>query len=175
MLADSLSASATLGPLLLLGLAATLAQQAPAPSPEVTLLQRFVGEWDAQVSFPGAPAIPGRSRMRLLEGGTWLVEDFEAEMRGAPFRGHGLFGWDAARKTWTSVWVDNMKGTLTTSTGAWDEQAGRFVLRADMGTAAAPMPARFTWAFEGKDAFTFTIAPEQEGAPAMMTIRYARR
>jgi hypothetical protein len=34
---------------------------------------------------------------------------------------------------------------------------------------------RETWRFEGQDAFTFSMAPDQEGAEAIMTIRCSRR
>jgi hypothetical protein len=175
MLSETLSLSAVFGPTLLLCLVASLAPQEAAAPAEATRVARLVGEWDAQVLVPGGPPVAGRSRVRLLKGGAWVVEDFEAEMRGAPFRGHGLFGWDRTRNQFASVWVDNMEGKLTTGSGAWDEQAGAFVLRAEIDMGAGPVRMRETWRLRGKDAFTFTMAPDQDGAEAVMTIEYARK
>ena len=176
MLPETLSAASFLGPALLLGVVASLApQEAPGTSADAERVARLVGEWDAQVAFPGGPPVAGRSRVRLLEGGTWAVEDFEAQMRGLPFRGHGLFGWDAQRGQYSSVWVDNMENKLTTGTGAWDEAAGAFVLRAQMDMGKGPVTMRETWRFQGKNAFTFTMSPDQDGAEAVMTITYTRR
>ena len=168
----------TLSPLLLpalLLLAGTLARQEPPVAAEVARLAPFAGEWDAQVSFPGAPPIAGRAHIRLLEHGSWAVEDFEAEMQGMPFRGHGLFGWDGKAGRYSSVWVDNMEGKLTLGNGAWDEKAGAFVLHADVDFGEGPQRMRETWRFEGRDAYTFTMEPDQAGAPAAMSIRYTRR
>ena len=176
MMAETLSVSAFAGPAVLLCLVASLAPQgAPGVSADAARVARFVGDWDAQVMFPGAPPVAGRSRVRLLEGGAWVVEDFEAEMQGAPFRGHGLFGWDRTRNQYASVWVDNMEGKLTTGSGAWDESAGAFVLHAEIDMGAGPVRMRETWRLRGKDAFTFTMAPDQDGAEAVMTIEYARK
>jgi len=176
MIPETMSLSAVLGPTLLLCVVASLAQQgAPGVSAEAARVARLAGEWDAQVMFPGAPPVAGRSRVRALEGGAWVVEDFEAEMQGGPFRGHGLFGWDRTRSQYASVWVDNMEGKLTTGSGAWDESAGAFVLRAEIDMGAGPVRMRETWRLRGKDAFTFTMAPDQDGAEAVMTIEYARK
>jgi len=176
MMAETLSVSAFAGPAVLLCLVASLApQEAPGVSADAARVARLVGEWDAKVMFPGGPPVAGRSHVRALQGGSWIVEDFEAEMQGAPFRGHGLLGWDRSRNQYASVWIDNMEGKLTTGSGAWDETAGAFVLRADIDMGEGPMRMRETWQLRGKDAFPFTMASDQDGAPAVMTIEYARK
>jgi hypothetical protein len=175
MIPETLSLSSAVGPTLLLCLVASLAPQEAAAPAESARLAALVGEWDGKVMFPGAPPVAGRSHVRALQGGTWIVEDFEAEMQGAPFRGHGLLGWDRSRNQYASVWVDSMEGKLTTGSGAWDEKAGALVLRAEIDMGAGPVRMRETWRLRGNDAFTFTMAPDRDGAEPVMTIEYARR
>ncbi len=175
MSSDVLPAVSTLLVPALLLVAGSLAPQEAPVAAEAARVARFAGEWDAQVLFPGAPPVAGRARIRLLEGGAFALEDFEAEMQGQPFRGHGVFGWDRARGQYASVWVDNLDSKVTLGHGAWDEAAGAFVLRAEIDLGAGPARMRETWRFEGPDAFTFSMAPDADGAEAVMTIRYARK
>src|SRR5476651_117972 len=97
--------------------------QAPQLPPELAVFQKDVGSWDAEVEFrpaPGAPAQVSRGAAvsRLIAGGKWLVTDFKNESTG--FEGHGVYGWDAGRKVYTGVWVDNMRSSLIVADGVWD-------------------------------------------------------
>jgi Protein of unknown function (DUF1579) len=174
MIPEALSVS-SIAPALLLCVVASLSSQEAGPAAEAARVARLAGEWDAQVLFPGAPPVAGHASIRLLQGGSWAVEDFDADMRGAPFRGHGLFGWDARRNHYANVWVDNMESKLNTGAGQWDEATTSFILRAEMDFGGGPVTIRETWRFAGKDAFTFTLAPDTDGAEAAMTIKYTRR
>jgi hypothetical protein len=140
-----------------------------------TNLARLAGDWSTEVVMSGAPPVAGQASLRLFEGGSWILEDFSADMGGQPFRGHGLLGWDAGQEACANVWVDSLDGKLTTGSGAWDEDQQAFVLRAEIDMGGGPAPVRETWRIEGPDALTFTMAPDQDGAAPAMTIRYRRR
>ena len=43
-----------------------------------------------------------------------------ATMMGMPFEGHGLLGYDNAKKVFENTWVDNMGSGIMKTSGAWD-------------------------------------------------------
>lgn len=95
-------------------------------SPELELLKKDVGEWDATVTVtpqPGAPpqASAGRLVGRLISGGKWLVTDFKNHTTG--FEGHGLYGYNAALKRYVGTWVDDMRSNIYVAQGDWDPSA----------------------------------------------------
>ncbi len=83
------------------------------------------GVWDAETEIrpaPGAPVIrqKGVSTNRLIGGGRWLVVEYRSE---SGFEGHGVYGWDAAKATYTGAWVDSMQTCIARSEGTWDPAA----------------------------------------------------
>ena len=87
----------------------------------VAVFQKDVGEWDADIEVrpaPGAPAIKqkGVSTNRLVSG-RWLVVDYRAD---SGFEGHGIYGWDSAKRKYTGAWVDSMQTCIARSEGTWD-------------------------------------------------------
>lgn len=95
-----------------------------AAGPELQLLGKDVGEWDATITVtPGPGAAPqestGRMVCRLISGGRWLLTDFKNHTTG--FEGHGVYGYDAARKRYVGTWVDDMRTDLHVGEGQWDD------------------------------------------------------
>ena len=98
----------------------------PATIPELALLHKDVGEWDATITViptPGAPpqASTGRLVGRLISGGRWLVTDFKNYTTG--FEGHGIYGYNAASKRYVGTWVDDMRTNIYVGEGEWDAAA----------------------------------------------------
>ncbi len=86
---------------------------APKPGPEHELLKMDVGTWDAVVELVMAPgAAPMTSKgvevNTLGCGGLCLITDFKGEAMGAPFHGHGIVTWAAAKKKYPGSWTDSM-------------------------------------------------------------------
>ncbi len=80
------------------------------------------GVWDTDSEIRFAPDAPvakqkGVYTNRRIAGGRWLIVDYAAD---SGFQGHGVYGWDAARKTYIGTWVDSMMGTIARSEGTWD-------------------------------------------------------
>jgi hypothetical protein len=109
-----------------LGLASVLtAQEFPKAGPEHDLLKMDVGTWDAEVEAFGPPGAPpagskGSETSRMTAGGRYLVTDFKSDIMGMPFEGHGIFGYDAAKKKYVGTWVDSMSGAPSTSEASYD-------------------------------------------------------
>jgi hypothetical protein len=39
-------------------------------------------------------------------GGFWLLTDFQGNMMGLDFKGHGVYGYDAEKKQYVGTWID---------------------------------------------------------------------
>jgi hypothetical protein len=155
----------------------------PKPGPEHQILKQDEGTWDATVEMlagpPGAPASTskGVETNKLTGGGLWLVTDFKSEMMGQPFEGHGVTGWDPAKKKFVGTWVDSMTTTLTTMESTYDPAAKRIT-----GWMEAPdetgKPTRTKLVTEYKDAdtrvFTMYMVNDGKETPSMR-ITYKRR
>ena len=57
-----------------------------------------------------------------LMAGRWLVTEWTSDMMGQPFEGHGVAGWDPAKKAYVSVWVDSMNTELTFAESTYDPE-----------------------------------------------------
>lgn len=98
----------------------------PTNSPELELLKKDVGDWDADVTVtptPGAPPQVSRGRLsaRLICADKWLVTDFKNHTTG--FEGHGLYGYNAAAKRYVGTWVDDTRSNIYVAQGDWDAAA----------------------------------------------------
>jgi hypothetical protein len=169
---------AALGALALAG-AATAHAQAPA-APEQEMLKSGVGTWDATVEMAtpgGAPAVSKGVETSALVGG-WLITDFKSDMEGQAFVGHGIMGFDSAKKKVVSTWVDSTMTTLTISDSTYDASAKTLTGWMD---AADPTgkPTKYKMITEWKDPDTrlFTIwSPGPDGKDwAGLKITYKRR
>jgi Protein of unknown function (DUF1579) len=88
----------------------------------LAVLHKDLGEWDVELEvtpYPGADAnrTTGVADNRLVAG-RWLVSDLTTE---SGFSGHGVYGWDPARRAYVVIWVDAMSGGIAHGTGSWDE------------------------------------------------------
>ncbi len=98
---------------------------APQPGPEHAVLKNDEGTWDATVEMmmgpPGAPPSVSKGvETNTLVGGMWLVTDFKSEMMGQPFQGHGVAGYDPAKKKYVSNWVDSMSTGFSLGESSYD-------------------------------------------------------
>jgi hypothetical protein len=97
----------------------------PKPGPEHALFKLDVGTWDAVVettTAPGAPAMKstGVEVNTMGCGGLCLITDFNGDMMGTPFLGHGIAAWDPAKKKYVGVWTDSMSTGLAMGESTYD-------------------------------------------------------
>ena len=111
--------------------ATSLAQDAampemPKPGPEQEHFKQEVGTWDVEIKSwmgPGEPTVTkGKETNRML-GEFWLISDFEGNMFGSKFSGHGVYGYDSQKKQYIGQWYDSFGSAPMSMTGKRDEQA----------------------------------------------------
>lgn len=115
--------------------------EAMTPGPEHERLAESVGEWKATVKWwmePDAePSVSESSVSRSMSlGGRVLVEEWQGDMMGQPFVGHGRTGYDNVTGKYWSTWTDNMSTGLMVFEGHYDADSGKYVYT---GSYADPM------------------------------------
>ena len=99
---------------MLLSAATTLAAQEahlPKPGPEFDVLKADVGTWDVEIKTwagPGDPTVSKGTETNRMLGDFWLVVDFQGNMMGMDFTGHGVYGYDVQKKHYIGTWIDSM-------------------------------------------------------------------
>lgn len=112
-----------------------VAQQAPPePTEAHRQLQKEVGMWEGEMKFwPNGPdsdpiTMPVTEKNVMMDTGLWLITDFES----GPFKGHGVFGYDPAKKKYVGTWVDNQTPSLSLMEGTHDEKTGETTYTSSM-------------------------------------------
>jgi hypothetical protein len=97
--------------------------QLPEAAPEMKILRHDAGTWNADIAFftPDGELKSSGMEVNRMIGDYWLVGDFEMELMGVTFRGHGTMGFDAKTKQFTGSWIDSMNPHAAHVTGTWDE------------------------------------------------------
>ena len=97
--------------------------KAGTPSEAHKRLAAMTGTWDATVRSwmgPGQPTeSKGTAEYKMILDGRFQTLDFNGTFMGKPFQGHGMNGYDNAKKKYVGVWLDNMSTgmLMTESTG----------------------------------------------------------
>jgi hypothetical protein len=144
----------------------------------LALLAEDAGSWDAEVVIrpPGGEELHqrGEAEMRLIGGGRWLVLDFRND---SGFDGHGVYGWDPARGTFQSIWVDNETTWLTVGSGSWDAVARAFTYEREAEIRGAPFRWREVTERPEADTRVFrSFVPGPDGTEhELLTVTYRRR
>jgi len=92
------------------------------------LLDRLAGTWDTVTRYwarPGDEPVEakGTSTRKWILDGRFLMEELDGGNLALPFRGVGLFGYDAFEKKYNSAWVDSMNTSITANLGTYDKAA----------------------------------------------------
>jgi len=174
-------AAACLAATLTLGLAAGAYAQGPPPpqpGPEHEILKRDVGVWDATIEM-AAPGMPPTTMIGVetstLMAGRWLVTEWESDMMGQPFEGHGITGWDPAKGAYVGVWADSMNTELSYSESTFDPETNTLT-----GWMEMPDPmggktrAKTVEEWPDENSRVIKIYPDGSDEP-FMTMTYERR
>jgi uncharacterized protein DUF1579 len=162
------------------GLARAQMPEMPKPGPEHELFKKDVGTWDATVEILMPPAPPSKATETnaLGPGGLWLLTDFKGEMMGGPFQGHGVAGWDPAKKKYVGTWVDSMSTALMITESTYDAAARTMTGTMEApGPDGRPMKMKAVTQYKDDDTRVFTMympGPDGKEAP-QMRISYKRR
>ena len=168
-------------PILLLVVAPLAGQNAPKPEAEHRHLAQSIGTWDAAIETVGTDGrlhqSKGVSVRKPGPGGFWVLDDFEGEMNGVPFTGHGAIGYDPQKKAYVQSWV-SLSPMLVVLTGSFDRTGKVLTMTGDgpsLGGAPLPMKNVTTWT--SADAMTLEVFVVLPGGQEVrtMTIRFTRR
>jgi hypothetical protein len=157
------------------------AQDMPKPGPEHQLLAAKAGTWDAVIEMAGEDGKPvtskGVSEYRVC-GGLWLIDDFNADMMGMKFHGHGATGYDPAKGKYVGTWVDSFSTSVMLLEGTYDAKKKQLTLTGT-GPGMDGKPVVHRMVTTEKDANTQVFEmfmPGPDGKETkMMTITYTRR
>lgn len=102
---------------------------APTATKEHRLLRQSVGVWEVtgKTFMPGPDGNVAEAEARGIEvnrmmpGGLWAISNFNGDMAGAPFHGHGVSGYDPQKGKYVTTWVDNYSPSVMLLEGTWDE------------------------------------------------------
>jgi hypothetical protein len=124
-------------------------QKAGTPGPEHQRLAAGAGTWKATVrSWMGSPeptVSEAKVERKMILDGRVLTDHWQGNMMGMAFVGHGMTGYDNARKKYWSTWNDNMSTGVMVAWGAWDESAKAVVFEGEVSNpmaGGAPMKVK---------------------------------
>lgn len=155
------------------------------PSPAHAMLKKDLGIWDAEVKtwMPGVeePQVTAGTETNRMLGGLWLLTDFRTEFAGQPYRGHGVYGYDEAKKKYIGTWVDSMASSMMAMEGTYDEAKEELVMRGESVDPASNTTIKLknvaVHNADGTRDFTMYMErAEAGGEPVkMMEIHYKKR
>ncbi len=159
------------------GTAVSWAQELPKPGPEHAKLQEFVGSWDAVMEMAGQKT-KATANYKSICGGMWLASDFEGDLGGIKFQGHGVDGYNQHKKKYVGMWVDSMSSAPLHMEGDYDPKSKLVVMSGEsVGPDGKPQKFKATTEHKDKDHFTFKMYMVQPDGKEELafTIAYTRR
>jgi len=103
------------------------------PQREHEWLKPFEGDWEVTSKFTkeGEKTMEskGTETAHLKLGGFWLFFDHKGQHEGKPFEGHGMIGYDPAKRKYVGVWVDSLSPHWTPFEGEADAAGKALTLR----------------------------------------------
>lgn len=158
--------------------AATLRQGPTQPDQMHAWLQSHVGMWDAKIESEMMGEAAGTWEVKPGPGGLWTVGEFKGDMMGMPFHGMEFMGYDPAKSTFSSYWIDSMGPTCSKLEGKYDEAKKTLTMRGMVpGMDGTPAEATHLWTYPDNDHMRFEMKGKGPDGSEMthMTIHYTRR
>ena len=144
----------------------------PMPGPELDVLKADVGTWDVEIKAwagPGEPTVTkGKETNRML-GGFWLLTDFEGNMFGLDFQGHGMYSYDAEKKHYVGSWVDSLSPSKMDMIGKHDK-VNKTLTFEGMASGADGTPTKHVLKTTYKDDGTRTMTMHMQAGDDMLKL-----
>jgi hypothetical protein len=153
------------------------AQEFPKPGPEHEKLKELAGNWDAVMDMQGQKS-KATATYKSICGGMWLQSDFEGDLGGIKFQGHGLDGFDQQKKKYVGVWTDSMSSAPMHYEGNYDSASKLLVMTGEsLGPDGKPQKFKNTTEQKDKDHFTFKMYMIDDAGKEQLafSIDYTRR
>lgn len=167
--------------LLSLALTLSLTAQTPEPAPEHYKLTTHLGVWDAEIELledGKTTKSKGTSTRKQPLGSFWLVNQFQAEIKGQSVRGLGTMGYDPVKKKYVATWHDSMSPSLMVTEGNFDK-SGKVLTMSGLapGDSGRPVTHRLITTIQNNNTHVFEMfAPGPDNKDRkVMKIVYKRR
>ena len=153
------------------------------PCKEHKLLDRMAGRWGTVSTYWKAPGDPpveskGTAERKWILDGRFMMEELDGGVLAMPFRGVGLYGFDAFEKKYTSAWLDTTSTAICTYLGAYDEKKDLVEFVGDYGDpwTGEKKRIRGVTRFMGRDkhALELYLPKEGGGEHKLLEIVYTR-
>lgn len=153
------------------------------PAENHARLKGMEGSFDTSLTVylngKAQPAEKGYAELWLMLGGRFLAEDYKGSFLGKPVSSHILFGYDNARKVYTSVRVTNLNTDMMVREGTVDATGKIITLK---GTGFDPLTGktatgRMVYTLDSADKFSVEVFETKEGQPEakLFDVSYTRR
>ncbi len=157
-------------------------QEYMTPGEMHKLLANNIGEWTSEITMWMDPSQPpskseGTSVTEALLDGRYFQTKYTGNIMGMPMNGISLEGYDNAKKTFFSTWIDNMGTGIMYVEGTYDEASKTINYK---GTSIDPlgkeMKIREVVKIIDNDNSLFEMYNEQNGKEyKSMEIKYSRK
>jgi hypothetical protein len=156
-----------------------LLAQVPTPGPEYDIFEKDLGDWDVEITnyAMGKPEVTNGTESNRMMGGFWMISNFQGNMMGLDFKGHGTHGYDSEAKKYIGSWMDSLGPGVMQMTGEYDKEKETLTL---VGMAPGPdmKPAkhRLVTAYkDGKRTMTMYITPKDGEEAKFMQMVYTKK
>ena len=150
------------------------------------LMAGWEGTWDCDIITWHAPGTPpdsskGKAVNKMIMGGRYQQSIHTGNMMGMPFEGISTTGYDNAKKTFITNWIDNMGTGMMTTEGTWDEASKSLTQTGDCvdpstGTAKKMAVRQVTKVLDDKNQVFEMYCPGPDGKEyKMMEVKMMRK
>jgi hypothetical protein len=149
----------------------------PKPTDAHRKLHRLAGVWEAEEKMYPSPWDPkggtarGRVDNRIALEGFAVVQDYEQRMGSSVgFRGHGVFTWDPALKSYVLYWFDSMGMGQNIFQGSFDGNVLTLAMQSPQGHTRA------SWEITTERTYSYRMEVSGDGMQwqPMMEGKYSR-
>ena len=140
----------------------------------------FAGSWTVKSDYEmngQTMTSEGASRAMMEFGGRHLVEQYEGDMMGQPFRGGSITSYDNTAKQFQSVWIDEMSTGMYYATGQYDEASQTLTMEGQGADPTTGQMAKFKYEIKvtSPDEHVMKMWQEMGGEMTeIMTMTYTR-
>lgn len=156
----------------------SFSQEPQKPGAEHAHLSAMVGTWDTVMEM-GGQKFKGAATYKSICSGMWIASDFESELAGVPYQGHGMDGYDQLKKKYIGYWFDSMTSVPMSFEGNFDDDHKVLTMTGTSpGPDGKPQKFRSTTEMHGQDRMTFQmyIVTATSGKEELaFSIEYMRR
>lgn len=125
------------------------------------LIKALEGDWTVHAKMHEMDGTvtesDGTSTFKGILGGRFVTQELHATMKGKPFEGRGVMGYDNASKQFVQNWIDEMGTGFFTGTGQETQPGKAWGFKSSMNTPMGPMNSREELKVTGDKTLTYTM------------------